>query len=116
MDNTKSYNKFVGERVRTCRRRKGLTMKELGEKIGMSEANVSRYERGEFSLNISQIKEIAKILDVQAKYLCGWGDSPTVKEEMMNKWIEKVGELDFSEKELDELINFAKYIISKRKE
>ena len=48
----KNYNSDVGNRIRKYRKLKHLTMKELGERIGMSEGNVSRYERGELALDV----------------------------------------------------------------
>nr|DAD77400.1 MAG TPA: helix-turn-helix domain protein [Siphoviridae sp. ctulf7] len=110
----KNYNSDVGNRIRKYRKLKHLTMKELGERIGMSEGNVSRYERGELALDVKQLMKIAKALDVPPKKLAGWCDEPTQKEEMVNKWIDKVGELNFNEKELDELISYAQFIVSKR--
>lgn len=110
----KNYNSDVGNRIRKYRKLKHLTMKELGEQIGMSEGNVSRYERGELALDVKQLMQIAKVLDVPPKKLAGWCEEPTQKEEMVNKWIDKVGELNFNEKELDELISYAQFIVSKR--
>ena len=36
-------------------------------------------------------------------------------DKQMKRWYEIVGELNFNEKEFEELANYARYIISKRK-
>ena len=42
-----NYMKEVGSRIRETRKRQGMTMKELGNKIGLHESSVSRIEKGE---------------------------------------------------------------------
>lgn len=42
-----SENDTLGARIKTARKRKGLTLKELGQRLGgMSHANLSRIENG----------------------------------------------------------------------
>jgi transcriptional regulator with XRE-family HTH domain len=113
--NEKEFNEVVGNRIRLSRKRKGMTMKQLGKAVNLHESSISRYEKGNLdTLGIEKIKEFAKVLDVSPAYLLGWQEMPTLKEEMVNKWIDKVGELNFNEKELDELISYAQFIVSKR--
>ena len=40
-------DKTIGQRIREERKRQGLTMAQLGEKMGISGSLVGRYERGE---------------------------------------------------------------------
>lgn len=109
-----NYDTLIGQRIRTARKNKKMSMKELGARVGMSEGNISRYEKGFLSLDISQAKEFAKVLDVSASYLCGWDNNASVEKDI-KKWFNKVGELNFSDEEFEELTNYAKYIVSKRK-
>ena len=106
----------VGQRIRKIRRSKRMTMKELAEKTDLHESTISRYEKGEIAMEIGKLKEIAKALDVDASYLCGWTTTDTEQiQRIIKRWIENVGELIFSDEELDELMDYAKYILSKRK-
>ena len=37
------FNKTVGSRIRKCRTEMGLTMKELGDRVNLSEGNIHNY-------------------------------------------------------------------------
>ena len=87
---------------------------QLGIRMGMSESNISRYEKGELSCDVSQAKQFANILGVSASYICGWDNYSNIEKDI-KKWIDAVGELNFSDAEFEELTNYAKYIVSKRK-
>ena len=49
----------VGQLIRETRKAKGLTQKELGEKMGVSESAVNRYENGKVNASIDAIQRIA---------------------------------------------------------
>lgn len=67
------FNKTVGSRIRKCRTEMGMSMKELGEKVDLSEGNIQRYETGKIkSLDANLLMEIADILGVKPDYLMGW--------------------------------------------
>lgn len=71
-----NYNPdLIGQRIRTAREEKGLTIKELAEDLGLSESTVSRYESGLVAkIKIPVLSSIAKILSVQEEYLLGLTD------------------------------------------
>ena len=69
------YNKEVGIRLYSKRKHLNLTRAELGEKIGLHESTIKRYEDGEIkSLDIEKIKEFATALETTPAYLIGWSD------------------------------------------
>lgn len=69
----------IGKRIYNARKALKISMRELGEKVGLHESTISRYEKGEIqSLDIEKLKEFAKALNVSASYLIGW------KEEKIN--------------------------------
>lgn len=71
------YNRRVGSRIKEMRKSRKMTLKELGEHIGLSESNTKRYEDGQIkTVGIDIIKRIALALDVPASYLTGWEDIP----------------------------------------
>lgn len=52
------YNKEIGRRIRYARKEVDMTMKELGEKVGLSEGNIQRYEAGKIkSIDINLLKK-----------------------------------------------------------
>lgn len=69
-------NKKIGKRIHQARKQKKISMKKLGEMVGLHESTISRYEKGEIiSLDIEKMKEFARALSVNAAWLMGWEDS-----------------------------------------
>ena len=90
-----------------------MSMKTLGELVHLHESTVSRYEKGSImSLDIDTLKEFARVLDVSVSYLMCMDDKPSGQID----WNKKLGEFNFTADEIQEIINFAKYITSKRTE
>jgi len=58
-----------GEKLRTVRERRGLTMKELATLVGISESMVSQIERNKVSPAIDTLLSIAASLDIDLEYL-----------------------------------------------
>lgn len=54
----------IGERIRTYRLQAGLTQKQLGEKLGVSNVNIGQYERGLRNPKLPQLKRIADALEI----------------------------------------------------
>ena len=54
----------ICENIRKIRKQKGLTLKQLGSKIGVSEQAVGQYERGDRKLKAEMLPKIAAALDV----------------------------------------------------
>lgn len=79
-----NYNIEVGRRLFNSRKRKGLTMKEVANLVGLSESSIQRYENGLIkNLSIEKLKEFARVLDVEAEFLIGWDKEiePITKED-----------------------------------
>ena len=54
---------MIGDNIRAQRKKRKLTQVQLGEKIGVQGATVTRYENGVIVPNYDIIKSIAKALD-----------------------------------------------------
>lgn len=66
----------VGQRIRTCRKKRGLTVDELAERLDKNRATVYRYENGAIeNLPITILEPIAKALDTSPAYLMGWTEN-----------------------------------------
>lgn len=57
--------------LRTERKAKGLTMKELGEMIGVSESAISQYETGKREPDNTTLVKLSEIFGVSVDYLLG---------------------------------------------
>ncbi|MEG1412781.1 MAG: helix-turn-helix transcriptional regulator [Oscillospiraceae bacterium] len=65
----------VKDIIKQRRLKLGLTMRELAEKVGVSEATVSRWESGEISnMKQSGIVALAKVLDLSPSVIMGWDE------------------------------------------
>ncbi|MEO9101766.1 MAG: helix-turn-helix domain-containing protein [Rhodoferax sp.] len=62
---------YIGPRLRALRRRRGLTIAELGQAVHIDKAHVSRIERGLKTPSIGTLARIAKTLDAPIGYLIG---------------------------------------------
>lgn len=58
-------------KMRELRKKKKLTMKELGKAVGVSESTISLYENGKHEPDIVTIKRIADILETSLDELLG---------------------------------------------
>lgn len=57
-------NIHVGNRIRMYRKSRQITLQQLADKIHKSKSTVSKYEKGEISLDIQTLAEISEILQV----------------------------------------------------
>ncbi len=67
---------FLGERVRRARMAHGWKQKELAERTGVPQGNISRIERGQIQdMHLSRFITLMRTLNVSADYLLGF-DTP----------------------------------------
>ena len=57
------------ENMRHLRKKKGMTMKELGELVGVAEITISTYETGKREPSLEILCKIADVLDVSLDML-----------------------------------------------
>jgi DNA-binding XRE family transcriptional regulator len=62
-------NRLVGERIRTLRRRKGITQDQLAELTGLNRVHLYRLENGRQSMTLNTLKIIADTLEVRVRDL-----------------------------------------------
>lgn len=66
--------KIFAERLKDLRIEAGLSTKKMGEKIGVSDACISRWERDLREPSLENAKQIAIFFKVSTDYLCGLED------------------------------------------
>ena len=71
------YDDF-GENLKRLRRGQGLTQKELGAKVGLSKAVVSKYENGLDSPSFDVLVQLARYFGVTTDDLLGVARGKTV--------------------------------------
>ncbi|MGL6170216.1 MAG: helix-turn-helix domain-containing protein, partial [Fusobacteriaceae bacterium] len=65
----------IGERIKRNRNQKGMSLRELAEKVVLSASFISQIEQGKASPSIENLKKIANCLDVRVSYLIEDEDS-----------------------------------------
>lgn len=63
------------ETLRELRKLKGITLKELGEAVGVAESTMSQYENGRRSPDFETLLKLAEYFDVSTDYLLGKADT-----------------------------------------
>ncbi len=69
MTSTQNKPYHFGEKLRTVRERKGLTLKVVAQQAGVSESLVSQIERNRVSPAIDTLLALAEVLDINLEYL-----------------------------------------------
>jgi UDP-N-acetylglucosamine 1-carboxyvinyltransferase len=59
--------KKIGQLIRNARKEQGLTRKELGERLVITEAAVHKYESGRRNLSIEILNKIARAMRLKLK-------------------------------------------------
>lgn len=88
----------LGSRIKEFRRKRGFTQNQMAEKLNMTEANFSSYERNKSIPPSEKLNQISSILDVSTDYLLGRTDDPMtsmVKETDIPYWATKKDVRDF---------------------
>ncbi len=66
-----NLHRSIGEIIRNLRKDRGLTLKQMGRRTGLSVSLLSQIERAESSASISSLYKVATALDVQLRDLFG---------------------------------------------
>jgi transcriptional regulator with XRE-family HTH domain len=64
---TKEYRKVI-ERLKKARQEAGLKQTEVAEKLGRPQSYISKIERGERRIDITELKQLAKIYKKDINY------------------------------------------------
>ena len=56
----------VGQRVRQCRWAVGMTLQQLGDRVGITAQQIMTIEAGTYEINANLMRDIAAALEVQA--------------------------------------------------
>lgn len=75
--------KAVKDIIKEKRLEHGLTMKELAQKVGVSEGTISRWESGEIAnMRRGAMVALSKVLDISPEILMGWDQEDKRKSEV----------------------------------
>ena len=108
--------RLFGEKIQSLRQARGLTQVELANKLKLSKTTLADYELGLIRIPLSPIKMFAEYFNVSIDELIGLqlSNNKNDIQEYNKKWYDEFKSNSFTDNEIDELINYGKYILSKR--
>lgn len=78
----KQWEKFFPELLKKCLEARGMTQRELAEKMGVTEASISRYANGQRIPKITTMQKMCMVLSMQ--FVMGAGNRNEVLEDEFN--------------------------------
>lgn len=63
--------KTLGEKIRSARRRQGMTQGQLAERVGIAKPTLSNYENGNRLPDVKIISRLIEVLNIDSDYLLG---------------------------------------------
>lgn len=108
-------------RIREVRKSRGLTMKQLGKKIGVTESAISQYETDKRQPDSVTLLKLSNLFDVSVDYLLGAAtdkkEQPTVSDELSDAVSMELLNMirDASEAERRDMLDLLR-IVQKRRE
>ncbi|MED3887956.1 helix-turn-helix transcriptional regulator [Priestia megaterium] len=106
----------LGDRIRSLREKRELTQKQLADKLGIPNQNVSNYERGFRQPDYDTLQNISNFFDVSIDYLITGNEHRVSSDEMWKELLDPKTELFFKdlksapEEKIEELIRFWEFI------
>jgi len=79
----------IGKNLQSIRKRRGLTQKELGEKIGLTREAVASYEAGRSQLMVTTLLDITAVLHTAINDILGL-DRQTAKSTITIRWAKRM--------------------------
>lgn len=105
-------------RIRELRKAKKVTMKELGNIIGVAESTMSLYETGKRKPDPETLSRLADYFNVSVDYLLGRdGDQPNPTPSPADRQRRDVEEMlrSMSETDLEKVYDYARFITRDKK-
>lgn len=124
----------IGQRIKTLRKQRGMSIDDLAIKLGKNRTTVYRYENGNIeNLPLDILDPLAKALDSNPAYLMGWTSKDMLQAKMtdgdkeafylsinetnvrhVERWHNEFGLDPFTDEEHEKLIEYARFLMSIR--
>lgn len=114
----------TGERIKYLREKRGYTLEELGNKIGVGKSTVRKWENGMIqNMRRDKIQSVAEVLGCSPLYIMGYGDDdnlfPETEEEKSDNQDERLAKFanlysQLSEEEKDLVNNMISTLLKKQ--
>ncbi len=103
-------SKKIGAFIAANRKKKGLTQEQLGEKLGVSNKTISRWENGNYMPDLSLLEPLSKELGISLNELLAGEE--IVKEKVIEYSEQNlVSTIDYSNKQIEKVRSQISYIV-----
>lgn len=92
------------DNLRKARKKKGLSQKEVAEKLGIDQTTYSTYETGTRIAGVDKVPELLAILDISADDLFDWVDLSDPDKALLRELNTKIQ--DLPDEALDKLFDY----------
>lgn len=93
----------LSKKIKALREEQGLTLEEVGKRVGVGKSTVRKWENGVISnMKRDKIPRLAKAFGVTPAYLMGWEDEKKLSSEIVDNKVEF--KFDGTSKELIDII------------
>lgn len=114
------------ERFAELLKQHNMTAYKVGKELGIAQSTLSDWKTGKATPKIDKIQKIAQFFGVTYAWLMGWNEEEIDEAErkslekiycvsFVSRWKNEIGETEFSDSEWEELSNYVKFMIAKRK-
>jgi transcriptional regulator with XRE-family HTH domain len=111
---TEEGARAIGERLARLRKERGITQIEMAEQLGVSQGNVSDYERGELRLHGELLVKLARILKVSADAILGLEETPPARAPRDRRLLRRLQDVDrLSKRDREALLRTLDAFLSK---
>lgn len=124
--NWKSESSNSINKIKELRQERNISLYELANEIHIDVDLLQKYENGTEKVPLETLEKISNFFNVSVDEITTLGlitsDQTTLITsnvriaKMQKKWFDKVGTVNFSDEELDKIIEYALFLISQRKE
>lgn len=108
-----SYNQVEESymKLRQLREKKGISQRELGDSLNLSQRAISRYESGEAEPDLATVRKISEFFNVTIDFLLGEDDSNIIL--ITRKDLESIKEVErHLQSAMDQLVSITEKISS----
>lgn len=103
--------------IKELRKQNNITMKRLGEIVGVSESCISQYENGKRQPDNDMLKRLADFFNVSVDQLLGRKETVSLDEQLSKEEFALFGEVrDLTTEEKKRVLDFIKFTKSQREE
>lgn len=108
-----TFDKIFPQRLLEVRKRLGLTQRQLASQAGIRQPRLSKFESGDATPSVAELKELARVLGVDVVDLMGVGGASADPDATKRRLGQIVDGLSPSDREM--LIQIAEVILERAK-